>query len=103
MYTHIYIYNVYVHRYRAIYTYIYIYIYTNPWRFRPGTTRHGSAFALEPHSIVTDTCGPYDSSHHFNLHNFKLMVSNPRTIAYVHFNMPFEHSNLPGAGPISLD
>ena len=32
----------------------------------------------------------------FNSHNFKLRVSNPRTIAYIHFNMLFESSNLPG-------
>ena len=35
------------------------------------------------------------SSHEFNLQHFKLRVSNPRTIAYVHFNTPFESSNLP--------
>ena len=26
-------------------------------------------------------------------------ISNPRTTVYVHFSMPFESSNLPGAGP----
>ena len=36
-----------------------------------------------------------------NSHNFKPRVSNPRTVAHLHFNMPFGSSNLPGAGPIS--
>ena len=34
-----------------------------------------------------------------NSQHFKSRVSNPRTIAYFHSNMPFESSNLPGAGP----
>ena len=29
-----------------------------------------------------------------------MRVSNPRAIIYVHFKLPFESSNLPGAGPI---
>ena len=43
------------------------------------------------------------SSHNFNWQHFKLRVSDPRTSAYVHFNMPFESSNLPGAGPSCPD
>ena len=39
------------------------------------------------------------SSHNFNLPKIKLRVSNPRTIAYFHF----ESSDLPGAGPIFPD
>ena len=37
--------------------------------------------------------------HNFNSHNFKLGVLNARTIAYCHFNMPFESLNLRGPGP----
>ena len=43
------------------------------------------------------------SSHRFNSQDFKLGVSNPRTIAYHDLNMPFESSDLPGAGPICPD
>ena len=28
-------------------------------------------------------------SHDFNLHDFRLRVSNPRTIAYLHFKLPW--------------
>ena len=38
------------------------------------------------------------SSHNLSSHSFKLRVSNPRTIAYVDFNMPFESSNIQGLG-----
>ena len=41
------------------------------------------------------------SSHTLNSQHFKLRVSNPGTVACVHFKLPFESSNLPGAGPIS--
>ena len=40
------------------------------------------------------------SSHTFSTQHFKSRVSNPRAIAYFHFRMLFESSNLPGAGPI---
>ena len=43
------------------------------------------------------------SSHDFSLQTFKLSVSDPRAIAYLHSNMPFESSSLPGAGPIFPD
>ena len=36
-----------------------------------------------------------------DLRHIKLRVSNPRTIACVHFNVPFGSSNLPGSGPTS--
>ena len=36
----------------------------------------------------------------FNSRNFELRVSTPRNIAYSQFDMCFECSNLPGAGPI---
>ena len=36
------------------------------------------------------------SSQNSKLNDIKLRVSNPRTIAYVYFNMPFESSNFPG-------
>ena len=32
----------------------------------------------------------------FNLHNYKLRVSNTRTVADLHFNAPFESSKIPG-------
>ena len=43
------------------------------------------------------------SVHDLNSHNFKSRVSNPRTTGYLHFNTPFESSNLPGSGPICPD
>ena len=43
------------------------------------------------------------SSHMFNSQKNKLRVSNPRTIIYFPFKMPFESFNLPGAGPIFPD
>ena len=43
------------------------------------------------------------SSDDFNLQHFKLRVSNPSAIVYVHFEMPFESSNPPGAGHIFQD
>ena len=43
------------------------------------------------------------SSHYFDSQTIKLRISNPRTIAYVHFNMPVYSSNRPGAGPILPD
>ena len=43
------------------------------------------------------------TSDNFDLQYFKLRASNPRTIAYVQFNMPSESSNLPGAGLIFPD
>ena len=36
------------------------------------------------------------SSRHFNSQAFKLIVSDPRTVAYVHVEMPLNSSNLPG-------
>ena len=38
------------------------------------------------------------SSRNFDWHSFGSRVSNPRAIAYFHFNMPFESSDLPGSG-----
>ena len=43
------------------------------------------------------------SSRHFNSQCFELRVSNPRTTAHLDFRMPFDNSNLPGAGPIFPD
>ena len=39
------------------------------------------------------------SFHNFNSHNFKLSVSNPRTIAYLHFKVKTSQ----GLRPFSLD
>ena len=41
------------------------------------------------------------TSYKFNSQHVNLGVSNPKTTDYVHFKVPFESSNLPGAGPIS--
>ena len=35
----------------------------------------------------------------YHSQNFKLRVSNSRSVAYVDFKMPFESSNIPGSGP----
>ena len=43
------------------------------------------------------------SSHNFRSRYFTWRASDPRTIAYLHLNMPFESPNLPGAGPIFPD
>ena len=43
------------------------------------------------------------SSHNCNSQHFNLRISNPKATAYVHFNMPFESSNLPASGPIFTD
>ena len=43
------------------------------------------------------------SSQNIDSQNWTLRISNPGTVAYDHFNMPFEGSNLPGAGPIFPD
>ena len=40
------------------------------------------------------------SSHNFNSEDFKLRVPDPRTIAQFHSKMPFEGSNLSGAGHV---
>ena len=48
------------------------------------------------------TAGPV-TSHNNNSQTFNLRVSGPRNLAHVHFKLPFESSNLPGAGPISPD
>ena len=53
-----------------------------------------------PQAAVTPLAG---SSHNLNLQKFKLRASNPRTIAYAHFKMPFESSDLPVAEPIFPD
>ena len=46
--------------------------------------------------------GAARASRNFDSQKFESRVSNPRTIAYVHLNVPFESSNLPGAVPIIL-
>ena len=48
-----------------------------------------------PRDVSTDTV----RFHSFISHNFNLRVSNPRDAAYVNLEMPFESSNIPGAGP----
>ena len=54
---------------------------------RAAAFRHGQreVFSVRFLPVVV---GEYTvSSHNFNLQNFKSRASNPRTIAYVHFNM----------------
>ena len=78
-----------------------------------------TCFYVQGVSVPTHWCtsfqGTFDSrqdctcsdctvdSHKFNLLSFNLRVSNPRTVAYLHFEMPLESSDLPGAGPIFPD
>ena len=47
-------------------------------------------------ACLQDTVG----SHNVNLQNVNVRVSNPGIIAYAHFEMPFESSNLLGSGPL---
>ena len=42
------------------------------------------------------------NSHNLNSQNLELRVSNPRTIAYLHLELPSESSNPPRAGPLFL-
>ena len=67
----------------------------------PKSQRTAIAFAAEVH-LWRCTRGAV-SSHNFNSLNVKLRVSNPRAIAYAHLKVPFESSDLPGAGPIFPD
>ena len=60
------------------------------------------AATIEIPELVRATPRDSVSSHNFNSQIVKLRVSNPRTIAYVHFKM-LKCSNLPGAGPIFPD
>ena len=66
-------------------------------------------------SVETHSCYDYAKMLRLNQHTrtvsslnymfgvFQLRVSNPRPIAYVHFNVLFESSTLPGPGPIFPD
>ena len=95
---------VYIYIYRHSYIYIYIYthldmhthkqynmIWYNMWYNKCST-----CLLVTVHGLSLLAVG----SHTFSSQNFKSRVSNPRAIAYFHFNRPFESSNLPGAGPI---
>ena len=64
-------------------TYIYIYIYT--------PLAYSGRWYVDSLAV---------KSHNSNSWTFKLRVSNPRTFAYARSKMPFESSNIPGAGPI---
>ena len=106
-----------VYTYMCVYIYIYIYIYfllTTCLQNLSGCTGSvsGTCPNLFSRSGTSRTClfilttvflqrNSYTvSSHTFHLHHFKSRVSNPRAIAYVPFNMPFERPNLPeGVGP----
>ena len=107
IYTHIHIQSyTYIYIYIYTYIYIYIYIYISPF----GGRRVWLALAHRPSSMVLTTilrslarsrdseileCGQFSQ--------LKLRVSNPGAIAYVHFKLPFESSDLPGAGPFFPD
>ena len=61
--------------------------------------RRAARFAQRPcHSLRATV-----TYHNINSQPFRLRLSNHRTIDHVHFNMPFETSNLSGAGPVSPD
>ena len=66
---------------------------------------HSHKFNSHLNSIIIHHSHKFISSIRIIIHhsNFKLRVSNPRNIAYVHFKMPFETSNIPEAGPILPD
>ena len=66
--------------------------------------RHGRHSQLPYLTNVATGKGRTVSSHNFNSQNSELGSSSPRAvIAYFHFRMPFESSNLPGVGPIFPD
>ena len=58
---------------------------TESWNFVSAFFRSRSVDIISIHKIVS------------------LRFSNPRTIAYAHFKMPFESRNIPGAGPVFPD
>ena len=102
-YTHTYMYRsrslslslslyMYTYTYTPIRMHIYIYIYIHT-HIRDGRG-HGSHIGGS--HVGRFTVG----SHDFDSQDFKLRVSNPRTVAYLHLNMPFDGSNLSGAGPM---
>ena len=94
-----------VYIYIYTYTHIHVYTYTHIHIRRAVEPLEGQlnclspSLARRPHLETLPTV----SSHNFDSQTFKLRVSNPRTTAYCHFKMPFESSNLPGAGPIFPD
>ena len=90
--------------------YIYIYILSNlerQGRHTCDSPRHGSRAetsraARNPFVPTGQVCYMV-SSRNFNLQSSKLRIPNPRTTAYGQFEIPFESSNIPGAGPILPD
>ena len=72
--------------------YIYIYIYIKVY-IVPGLSRRSQANGRR-HAV---------SSHNFNSLNFKCRVSDARSVACFHCEMPFESSDLPEAGPVFPD
>ena len=49
--------------------------------------------------FVRNQYGQLVGSHNFDSQHFKSRVSNTRTVAHFHFEVPPESSNLPGLGP----
>ena len=108
---------IYIHIYIYIYIYVYIYVYRERERERERYVHihltcswgglsitqlkqqiHNGRKEVFPGSN-TQRFSVTISSHNFHSPNLELRVSNPRTIAYCHFDMPVESSNLPGARP----
>ena len=83
--------------YVCIYIYIYIYIYISIYPSKAWHLPTGHPRCQPDNKKHIGTV----SSHNSNSQKFKLRVSNPETIAYVHFKMPFECSvQIPlGLGP----
>ena len=67
-------------------------------RIVPGRERPAPHEALDEEQRLEEKIDTV-SSHNVDSRHFKSRVSNPRTVAYAHFKVPFESSNLLGAGP----
>ena len=79
---------------------IYIYIYVYDPSMACGTACISCDARCAERRISRHCTDTTVSFHSLNLLISKFRVSNPRTVTDVHFKMPCESSNLPGAGPI---
>ena len=61
--------------------------------------RLSARFHMCQRSLSAHSQRRYGQFSSFQFAAFLIEVSNPRTIAYLHFKMPFECSNIPGADP----
>ena len=64
------------------------------------SSRRGSQWGVGAAAPATRERTYTVSYNSFDSDRVKSTVSNPRAIAYVHFKLPCERSNLPGSGPI---